>query len=734
MTNNYGGVMNTVHGHATTTAGPAAAPRRTLSVRALLFGAVAALSAVTAAGLGWHAKTAWSALGRAEVAREADIAASRFAAGLFEVLMERLATNNALQAPDPAGADALREIARRRAAVAADFAPGLETLSRQPFHGREALLRDLRGALERADDARRRADAALRLPRDARDEALRRDYVPTVTASVNAALAVWFAASHTVAAADPALARLAVLRELGWRARDTAGGERSNVASAMAAGQPVAADLIAANAAVRSRVDLLWQQIETLAPEADPATHPALRDALRGAKREYFQAFRNLTQEMVRAGAVAPGGRYPMEASRYVDTTTPQLGALLDVMHAAGRVSAERADALVAEAQGELVMAGLLVVVALLAAMAALWVVARRVVRPLGALANETARIASGDLDAEVSGAARGDEVGRLAAALESLRDGARRARAAEVEAEAARGRAAAERLAGRQAMAEELERSVGAVAGSLGVAASELQATAERLAGTADRTAEQAAAAASGASQASGNVQAVAASAEQMAASVAEITRQVAEAATVARQASDEARATDATVRSLAEAAARIGEVVRLIADIAGRTNLLALNATIEAARAGEAGKGFAVVASEVKALASQTAKATEEIGGQISAMQGATEAAVQAIRRIGATVDRSSEIASVIAAAVEEQGAATREIARTVGEAAAGTGEVSAQVERVTEGVGDTTGALRGLRGGIDGVARQGETLRAEIGGVVARLREANVAAAGR
>jgi len=183
------------------------------------------------------------------------------------------------------------------------------------------------------------------------------------------------------------------------------------------------------------------------------------------------------------------------------------------------------------------------------------------------------------------------------------------------------------------------------------------------------------------------------------MAASVEEITRRVAEAADVARRAVAEAKATDTTVRGLADAAARIGDVVRMIGEIAGQTNLLALNATIEAARAGEAGKGFAVVASEVKSLASQTAKATDEIGRQISDMQGATQHAVDAIRAIGTTVDRTSEIASAIAAAVEEQGSTTREIARSASQVAEATGTVAQRMEGIraaAESTGDSAGAV--------------------------------------
>jgi methyl-accepting chemotaxis protein len=216
-----------------------------------------------------------------------------------------------------------------------------------------------------------------------------------------------------------------------------------------------------------------------------------------------------------------------------------------------------------------------------------------------------------------------------------------------------------------------------------------------------------------------------VAAAAEELSASVAEITRQVASSAGVARRAVEEARATDAAVAGLADSAARIGDVVRLINDIAGQTNLLALNATIEAARAGEAGKGFAVVASEVKNLAAQTAKATEEIGGQIGQMQQATNGAVQAIRGIAAIVQEIDGITSAIAAAVEEQGAATREIARNVAEAAAGTEEVSSGVATVRGEVQQTTASLTRLRDSTDEIGRQGEALRGEIGAVAARMR---------
>jgi methyl-accepting chemotaxis protein len=211
------------------------------------------------------------------------------------------------------------------------------------------------------------------------------------------------------------------------------------------------------------------------------------------------------------------------------------------------------------------------------------------------------------------------------------------------------------------------------------------------------------------------------------MAASVEEITRRVAEAADVAKQAVAEAKATDATVRGLADAASRIGDVVRLIGEIAGQTNLLALNATIEAARAGEAGKGFAVVASEVKNLAGQTARATEEIGRQIGEMQAATTQAVDAIRGIGSTVDRTADIATAIAAAVEEQGATTREIARSAAQVAEATDTVARKIEGIRNAADATGASASAVLDASGALAGDAETLKERSTGFLRAVRAA-------
>jgi len=316
--------------------------------------------------------------------------------------------------------------------------------------------------------------------------------------------------------------------------------------------------------------------------------------------------------------------------------------------------------------------------------------VATGVVWPVEGMTEAMAKLADGDHEADIPGAEREDEIGRMARAVLVFKDNMIRARQLAADQERVKAEAEAERGARLRGVSLELEGKTDTMKQTLDASGARFSAVAQSLSASAEQTESRAAAITAATEQASVNVESVASAAGQLSLSIREIGRQVAQSSSTAELASEEARRTDVTVRSLSESSARIGEVVQLINDIASQTNLLALNATIEAARAGEMGKGFAVVASEVKNLANQTAKATEEIAQQVTAVQAATQEAVQAIGAIGGRISDLHRIATTVATAVEEQAAATNEIAHNVRQASEGTREVA-------NSIGDVTAATR-------------------------------------
>jgi methyl-accepting chemotaxis protein len=324
-----------------------------------------------------------------------------------------------------------------------------------------------------------------------------------------------------------------------------------------------------------------------------------------------------------------------------------------------------------------LVTLGILAGAALLA-----FLLGRGMSRPLAAITAVMNRLSSGDTDVTIPGADRRDELGTMAVAVDVFRRNMLEARSLREAQEAAKQQAELEKKALQGQMADRFEADVKSVVGAVAKATKDMQRVAGEITSSVNGTSERTAAAAAASEEASASVNTVAAATEELASSVAEIGRQVTHSSGVADQAVVKAGQTTEMVAGLTAAGEKIGDVLRLIGAIASQTNLLALNATIEAARAGEAGRGFAVVASEVKELASQTAKATEEIAGQVTAIQAATGNCVTSIGGISDTIREISGIATTIAAAVEEQDSATREIARSVQQAAAGTSEVSHNV----------------------------------------------------
>jgi methyl-accepting chemotaxis protein len=410
-----------------------------------------------------------------------------------------------------------------------------------------------------------------------------------------------------------------------------------------------------------------------------------------------------------------PGlGDHRLRVLPVTDVSGQQSGATVIALPKAAWYAAQNAAVLKV-----LVVAGLVLLVALPVAL----LMSRRIAQPIEGMTRAMGEIATGKLDTAIPGAGRRDEIGAMAEALAVFQQQAQDKQRLEAETEAAR-RIRERRNGAVQRYTEEFGISVGGVMQRFSEAAAAMEAAAGNMSRAAAMTQDQVAGAATGSAETSENLSAVAAAVEELSATVGEISRQIAGATAVAADAVREARESDERMRALTGSADRIGDVLNLISDVASRTNLLALNATIEAARAGEAGKGFAVVASEVKALAAQTARATEDIGAQITAMRQAAGQAAEAMRGIAGTIARVDESTSAIAAAVEQQSASTREITGRLQSVANATSAVNHAMQSVSETAqqaGQTSGQVQDAAEQVQGQATR---LRAEVDGFLANL----------
>ncbi|HYE53006.1 MAG TPA: HAMP domain-containing methyl-accepting chemotaxis protein [Azospirillaceae bacterium] len=476
---------------------------------------------------------------------------------------------------------------------------------------------------------------------------------------------------------------------------------------------------------MKDEIDLKAEELKGFLDEVEKLA-PAVKEDL-GMARGEFTAMMGMTEDArkqmldgkTEAGARILTDQFEARSSKLLDRLTVITKAVDDALNAGEARARARNDRAywVTLAAG---ISGTVLVMAL-----ALWLTVTGVSRPLQRIVGQMTRLAEGDLGLEVEGEDRADEIGATARAVKVFQHNMQEAERLRAEQEALKARAEADKRAAMARLADEFEAGINEVVESVSDAAQRMRGNAEGLSTIAEQTNRQTRAVASSAETAAMNVNTVAAAAEELSASIQEISRRVDESSRIATEAVAEAERSNATVAGLVDAAQKIGEVVRLINDIASQTNLLALNATIEAARAGEAGKGFAVVASEVKNLATQTAKATEEIGAQIAEMQSVAGSAAQAIQGVGGTIGRISQIVATIAAAVEEQGAATHEIAHSVAQAASGTSEVSSTIGDVTRAAGETGEMAGDVLAAAHRLVEEADIMRTQVVGFVAKVR---------
>jgi len=666
---------------------------------------------------------------------------------LFIALQSSLAERGplfiALEAVDPADPKLIAQFAEARAKAG----PAIEALVSACGAFRCAdgdVAGTLRRLLAATVAVRQKADSAIQQPLAARPAGLAKEWFASALALGNELERISTALTDKIRMADPQIAELVGIKEAAWITRAVGGTERTIIQQIRAArAYPVEAR--EKRAALGGQAEAAWRIVKMLS--ARPGVPAPVVEAVTSAQNSLFDVYAKTRSDIEKAAS--EGRESPLSDLQLMAAANSALDQVVAVCNVALDEIIAYAQRQSVAARGRLALYGGGLVLALAIGVTGFLFAWRRLAGPISLMSLAMLRMAEGDISADMPNQGRRDEIGDVARAAQILRQSLVRMREMEAEQrdaetrlaaerqaaqereaaqqKAAEAKSAAERKAAVAALADRFEAAVGEVIDTVSSAATELQASANTLTQTAEATQRMSGSVAAASEQASANVRSVAGASEQMSRSISQISRQVVDSRTIAGEAVAQAQRTDARIAELSQAASRIGDVVKMITAIAEQTNLLALNATIEAARAGVAGKGFAVVAQEVKALASQTAKATEDIGRQIADMQAATGESVAAIKEIGATIARVSEIASGIAAAMEEQGAATGEIARNVQQAAKGTAEVAANITDVNRGAAETGSASAQVLTSAQSLAGESHHLKQEVERFLATVRAA-------
>jgi methyl-accepting chemotaxis protein len=666
---------------------------------------------------------AWQKYQSMRALRAMNADGNRLVDGIYGLLRERLATNNALHENGPIAGGAREQIDFWRRTSEDNINSSLAGVFSNAYPNKSATIDFAKTAQATAREARERADKMLAMPKAQRDRDFLDNYPAIMTAWVEAATRVWIDALQVQSQTEPAIDRFSGIKRLSWRLREISGLERAAIGAAIADGESIQPAVIDDIKRGRAQITLAWQLLWDITRHN--STPFAIKRALDEARHQYFEEFEPLSDGMQRLSR--QNASYAISAAAWVDTTDPQIDSFYGILKAAAKASDERAAWLEQQALHDLLLGSLGVLIAFVATAICFFVVVRRVTAPLARISHAVRELSSGNLSVEVVDAQRVDEIGEVARAVDLFKAGLIETKriTATQDSERTAKEKRAEMLEG---LAKTFESKVAGVASSFEKSSTELEATSRSLSVNAEQTKQRSITVAATAQQTSSNVQAVAASTSELARSAQEIGDKVAKSAQITSGAVDDARNASATIQALAASAEQIGEVVKLISTIASQTNLLALNATIEAARAGEAGRGFAVVASEVKTLAAQTAKATDQINGQISRIQGDTRDAVTAIRSIDTTIQDVHTLALEVSQAVENQQTATQEIAHNIGETASGTEDVTQHIAQVQQAAMQTDEAATRLFAAASDVAHSASDLRREVETFLSGVRAAS------
>jgi len=684
--------------------------------------AVGCIGFVLVAVLTFQGAQAWQTYNEIQALKAADLLTSRLIDSVYALVRERLATNDALQTSSSITFEHREEIDFWRKSVDENFNEtiALEETWADTRKGEFAGL--LQNALRLDNDYRVKIDKNLDLAKERRDQELLKNYIPAITKIVNNVLDGWLGLLHVSNKVDPAITLYLHIKRLSWRLREISGLKRSVIAEAIAAQEPISIEDVDRIKNYDGQIRMAWQLLTELT--SDETTPASIRKALDEADRKYFGEFAALADQMIRSSATPA---YPISSDAWVNATNPQIDSFLDILSATSIASKERVSQLESAALYSLIASVIVTVAALAMVIGFFLFITKRVINPLYRITDVIQRLIAGRLEVKVVDSGRSDEIGIVARAVELFRSSLVETKRMSEEQEVLRA-AKGQRAATLEALAQAFEQSEIELVHSLEALSRELELTAHSLAEKASQTSQQSSAVTSKTKQASANAQAVARASKRLARSAQEIGEQIASSAQIAARAAGKAGHTSAAVRSLTASAEQISDVLKLIGDIAEQTNLLALNATIEAARAGEFGRGFAVVASEVKALAAQTAKATEQVGVQISRIQDTTRQVAVSINEISAIIGEVNSIAAVITAATQQQRASTQEIAHNLAETARDTDDAAQHVDQVQQLTMQTGEAAHQLLSSTNEVARSAADLRRKIDTFLTGIREAS------